>query len=52
MTKWSYVIHDCFSGGSVPGELYTVEFWEELVGMVETDGIVAVVCPYVRNQVR
>jgi spermidine synthase len=41
--KWSYVIQDCFSGGSVPGELFTVEFWTELSQLVEVDGIVAVV---------
>jgi hypothetical protein len=27
----------------VPGELYTIEFWQELVEMVEDDGIVAIV---------
>jgi hypothetical protein len=36
-------VHDCFSGGSVPGELYTVEFWYELIALVEDDAIVAVV---------
>ena len=43
MQKWSYVIHDCFTGGGVPGEVFTIEFWQELVGLVEEDGIVAVV---------
>jgi len=40
--KWSYVVHDCFSGGSVPGELFTREFWEDLSELLEGDGIVAV----------
>ena len=41
--KYDYVVHDCFSGGGVPGHIYTVEFWEELKGLVKSDGVVAVV---------
>jgi spermidine synthase len=44
-TKWSLVVQDCFSGGSVPGEMFTVEFWRDLSELVERDGIVAMVCP-------
>ncbi|KAF8511513.1 S-adenosyl-L-methionine-dependent methyltransferase [Gautieria morchelliformis] len=40
--KFDYIVHDCFSGGSVPGHIYTLEFWEELKGMVKSDGVVAV----------
>jgi len=36
------VIHDCFSGGSVPGHLFTIEFWDDLKQVVDPDGIVAV----------
>ena len=43
-TKWSLVVQDCFSGGSVPGEMFTVEFWRDLSELVEKDGIVAMVC--------
>jgi len=46
-TKWSLVVQDCFSGGSVPGEMFTVEFWRDLSELVERDGIVAMVCPSV-----
>lgn len=43
MQKWSYVIHDCFSAGKLPVEVFAMEFWEELSGLVEVDGIVGVV---------
>ena len=39
------MVQDCFSGGSVPGEMFTVEFWRDLSELVERDGIVAMVCP-------
>ena len=41
--KYDYVVHDCFSGGGVPGHLYTLEFWEKLKGIVKSDGVVTVV---------
>ncbi|KAI0335636.1 hypothetical protein GY45DRAFT_1317006 [Cubamyces sp. BRFM 1775] len=36
------VVHDCFSGGSVPSHLYTQEFWRDLKNIVRPDGVVAV----------
>lgn len=44
--KWRYVIQDCFSGGSVPEEMFTREFWLDLVENVEQDGIVAMVSSF------
>jgi hypothetical protein len=41
--KWSFVVQDCFSGGMVPSALFTREFWEDLIGLVEVDGIIAMV---------
>lgn len=41
--KFDFVVHDCFSGGGVPGHIFTREFWEELKTLVHEDGIVAVV---------
>jgi spermidine synthase len=38
-----YVVHDCFTGGSVPAELFTREFWWDLVMSVKTDGVVVIV---------
>ena len=43
LQKWDYVVHDCFTGGAVPSEVFTREFWGELCELVEDDGIVAVV---------
>ncbi|KAI0036731.1 hypothetical protein K488DRAFT_75740 [Vararia minispora EC-137] len=39
---YDYVIHDLFSGGAVPGHLFTLEFWEDLKTIMNPDGIVAV----------
>lgn len=41
--KLDYVIHDCFTGGFVPPELFTMEFWADLGMMVKSDGVVAIV---------
>lgn len=41
--RWGLVVQDCFSGGMVPGELFTVGFWEDLKVGMRSDGIVAVV---------
>ena len=38
-----YVIHDCFTGGSVPAELFTKEFWWDLTMTMKTDGVLVVV---------
>jgi len=39
---YDYVIHDCFTGGSVPHELFTWEFWEDLRMILKADGVLAV----------
>ncbi|WVQ99437.1 hypothetical protein IAU59_006572 [Kwoniella sp. CBS 9459] len=39
--KWDIVIQDCFTGGSVPGEMFTLEFWEDVGELMKDDGIVA-----------
>ncbi|WVQ67650.1 uncharacterized protein L199_005853 [Kwoniella botswanensis] len=38
---WDYVVQDCFTGGRVPGEMFTKEFWQDLGELVKSDGIVA-----------
>ena len=43
LQKWSHVIHDVYAGGTLPLEAYSKEFWEDLRGVVEDDGIVSVV---------
>ncbi|PVF97662.1 hypothetical protein CPB86DRAFT_873981 [Serendipita vermifera] len=40
--KFSLVVHDCFSGGGVPEHIFTIEFWEELKGIMTSDGALAV----------
>lgn len=41
--KFTYVVHDLFSGGSVPSHLFTTQFWDELKAIIHPDGVVAVV---------
>ena len=41
--NFDVIVHDCFSGGGVPAQLYTLEFWEDLKKSLSGDGIVAVV---------
>lgn len=41
--KWNLVVQDCFTGGSVPGEMFTREFWADLKENVAEDGVVAMV---------
>ena len=40
--RWSYVIQDCSTVGSASRESLTVEYWEDVAGLVDHDGIVAV----------
>jgi spermidine synthase len=37
------VVHDCFSGGGVPKQLFTIEFWEDLKALMDEEGVLAVV---------
>ena len=43
LPRFDVVIHDVFSGGGVPGHLFTSEFWDDLKGIMKEDGVVAVV---------
>lgn len=45
LPKWDFVVQDCFTGGSVPGEMFTKEFWEDLSEVVAEDGLIAMVRP-------
>lgn len=40
---YDIVIHDCFSGGGVPQQLYTKEFFEELGTLLTRQGVLVVV---------
>ena len=37
------VVHDCFSGGGVPGHMFTLSMWEDLKAIMNPTGVVAVV---------
>ena len=43
LPRFDVVIHDVFSGGGVPGYLFTLEFWNSLKDTMREDGIVVVV---------
>lgn len=40
---YDYVVHDLFSGGGVPGHLFTLRFWQDLRQIIKSDAVVAVV---------
>jgi spermidine synthase len=42
--RYDYIIHDVFSGGTVPAHLFTIEFWSELKDLLRNNGVLAVVC--------
>ncbi|KAG6903427.1 hypothetical protein C0995_005450 [Termitomyces sp. Mi166 len=39
---YDFVVHDCFSGGGVPGHIFTLEFWQDLKTIMQPEGVVAV----------
>ena len=41
--KYDYIIHDVFTGGAEPTELFTLEFLSGLSLLLKFDGIVAIV---------
>ena len=41
--KWDYLVHDVFTGGSVPAHLFTVEMWSAVKGRISEDGVIVVV---------
>ena len=45
LPKFDVVIHDVFTGGGVPGHLFTSEFWNDLKGTMKEDGVAVVVSP-------
>ena len=43
LSKFDVVIHDVFSGGGLPGHLFTLEFWNDLKAVMKEDGVAVVV---------
>ncbi|KAG9017215.1 hypothetical protein FRB90_001325 [Tulasnella sp. 427] len=40
--RYDYVVHDVFTGGSVPAHLFTTEMWADVKSVMRLDGILAV----------
>ena len=43
--KWDYIVHDVFTGGSVPAHLFTREMWQATKSVLSPNGVLAVVQP-------
>lgn len=43
VSKYDYIIHDVFTGGAEPAELFTQEFLTGLSQLLKPDGVIAVV---------
>lgn len=41
--KYDYIVHDVFTGGAEPAELFTVEFLSGLQSLLKPDGVIAIV---------
>lgn len=40
---WDIIVHDVFSGGSVPQSLFTIEMWDAVRQVLSENGVLAVV---------
>ena len=43
---YDYIIHDVFTGGAEPVELFTREFLQGLSDLLNADGVIAIVCAF------
>lgn len=41
--KFNYIVHDVFTGGAEPVELFTYEFLKDLYDILEPGGVIAIV---------
>lgn len=41
--QYDYIIHDVFTGGAEPAELFTIEFLKDLSSLLKDDGVIAIV---------
>ena len=44
--KYDYIVHDVFTGGAEPVNLFTFEFMKGLDSLLKDDGVVAIVSPH------
>lgn len=47
---YDYIIHDVFTGGAEPIELFTAEFLQGLSNMLTAEGVIAIVSEYFRGE--
>lgn len=40
--QYDYIVHDVFTGGAEPAELFTIEFLLELSALLKDDGVIAI----------
>ncbi|KAJ5735623.1 uncharacterized protein N7483_000748 [Penicillium malachiteum] len=40
--KYDYIVHDVFTGGAEPAELFTFEFLKDLSSLLKDDGVIAI----------
>lgn len=43
-TKFDYIVHDVFTGGAEPIDLFTLEFLQNLEALLKPNGVIAIVC--------
>jgi spermidine synthase len=43
--KYDYIVHDVFTGGAEPVELFTFEFLQDLHSILKPGGVIAIVRP-------
>lgn len=41
--QYDYIVHDVFTGGAEPAELFTMEFLTDLKSLLKEDGAIAIV---------
>jgi spermidine synthase len=42
--QYNYILHDVFTGGAVPANLFTREIFTALSKLLKPDGVIAIVC--------
>jgi spermidine synthase len=45
--RYNYIIHDVFTGGAEPIDLFTVEFIQSLSDLLKPNGVIAIVCLHI-----
>ena len=45
-TRYNYIIHDVFTGGAEPVDLFTYEFMTGLHSLLREDGVIAIVSTF------